>query len=235
MREANPALVYTSITGFGPDGPYAGLKAYEGVVAAKVGLYGRGIFGSVRGPCSPSNLIASSGAAHLAVSGTLAALIVRDTTGRGQRVDTSLVQGLIAADYFGVYHAQLAKRCGGSGRGARHRSRRRDGREPVRAHVVYERRPVDEPVASTAAPGPSVAQGRGAGVDPRRRPLRARAVLPHCGGGAGVGRRRLGDSSAPRHMPSSRPPARRRTTFRSSCAAPTKRHSTTRRSSPTAR
>ena len=56
------------------------------------------------------NLIASSGAAHLAVSGTLAALIVRETTGRGQRVDTSLVQGLIAADYFGIYHAQLAKR-----------------------------------------------------------------------------------------------------------------------------
>ena len=87
LRELNPALVYTSITGFGPVGPYADLKAYEGVVAAKVGLYGRGIFGSREGPVFSSNLIASSGAAHLAVSGTLAALIVRETTGRGQRVD----------------------------------------------------------------------------------------------------------------------------------------------------
>ena len=53
LRDVNPALVYTSITGFGPDGPYADLKAYEGVVAAKVGLYSRGIFGfSVTGRCS---------------------------------------------------------------------------------------------------------------------------------------------------------------------------------------
>ena len=110
LREINPSLVYTSITGFGPRGPYARLKAYEGVVAAKVGLYSRGIFGPREGPVFSGNLIASSGAAHLAVSGTLAALMVRETTGRGQRIDTSLVQGLIAADYFGVYQAQLAKR-----------------------------------------------------------------------------------------------------------------------------
>jgi crotonobetainyl-CoA:carnitine CoA-transferase CaiB-like acyl-CoA transferase len=113
LCEINPSLVYTSITGFGPVGPYSRLKAYEGVVAAKVGLYSRGIFGSRDGPVFSGNLIASSGAAHLAVSGTLAALIVRESTGRGQRVDTSLVQGLIAADYFGVYQAQLAKRVEG--------------------------------------------------------------------------------------------------------------------------
>jgi crotonobetainyl-CoA:carnitine CoA-transferase CaiB-like acyl-CoA transferase len=116
LRDDNPSLVYTSITGFGPSGPYARLKAYEGVVAAKVGLYSRGIFGPREGPVFSGNLIASSGAAHLAVAGTLAALMVRETTGRGQRVDTSLVQGLIAADYFGVYQAQLAKRAeGGAG------------------------------------------------------------------------------------------------------------------------
>jgi crotonobetainyl-CoA:carnitine CoA-transferase CaiB-like acyl-CoA transferase len=115
LREINPSLVYTAITGFGPVGPYAHLKAYEGVVAAKVGLYSRGIFGPRDGPVFSSNLIASSGAAHLAVAGTLAALIVRESTGRGQRVDTSLVQGLIAADYFGVYQAQLAKRAAGQG------------------------------------------------------------------------------------------------------------------------
>jgi crotonobetainyl-CoA:carnitine CoA-transferase CaiB-like acyl-CoA transferase len=117
VRESYPALVYTSISGFGPRGEYARLKAYEGVVAAKVGLYSRGIFGPREGPVFSGNMIASSGAAHLAVSGTLAALMVRETTGRGQRVDTSLVQGLIAADYFGVYQAQLAKRMA-SGAGA---------------------------------------------------------------------------------------------------------------------
>ena len=35
-------LVYCSITGFGSTGPYARLKAYEGVVQAKIGAYSRG-------------------------------------------------------------------------------------------------------------------------------------------------------------------------------------------------
>ncbi|MHB8576107.1 MAG: CoA transferase, partial [Dehalococcoidia bacterium] len=33
----NPALVYCSITGFGPRGPYRNYKGYEGLVAAKSG------------------------------------------------------------------------------------------------------------------------------------------------------------------------------------------------------
>ena len=37
LSEGNPGLVYCSITGFGPRGPYAGYPGYEGVVAAKSG------------------------------------------------------------------------------------------------------------------------------------------------------------------------------------------------------
>jgi crotonobetainyl-CoA:carnitine CoA-transferase CaiB-like acyl-CoA transferase len=118
VRHDNPALVYCAITGFGADGPYANLKAYEGVVAAKLGWYSRGMFGFRDGPIFTGAPTASTGAAHLAVSGVLAALIAREATGRGQRVDTSLARGLIPADYFGIYHAQLAARAaaaGGSG------------------------------------------------------------------------------------------------------------------------
>ena len=74
-----------------------------------------GSSGLVTDRCSRATSSRAQARAHLAVSGTLAALIVRETTGRGQRVDTSLVQGLIAADYFGVYQAQLAKRAVGQG------------------------------------------------------------------------------------------------------------------------
>src|ERR1700737_4340801 len=49
-RAANPALVYCSITGFGPVGPYAKLKSYDSIVAAKIGLFSRGGFGHRDGP-----------------------------------------------------------------------------------------------------------------------------------------------------------------------------------------
>jgi crotonobetainyl-CoA:carnitine CoA-transferase CaiB-like acyl-CoA transferase len=119
LRAVNPGLVYTSITGFGSAGPYARLKSYEGVVAAKMGWYNRGMFGYRAGPIFSGAPTASTGAAHLAVQGTLAALVAREVTGRGQRVETSLARGLIPADYFGIYHFQLAARAasanGGSG------------------------------------------------------------------------------------------------------------------------
>ncbi|HXY91938.1 MAG TPA: CoA transferase [Acidimicrobiia bacterium] len=115
VHPSNPGLVYCAITGFGPAGPYANLKAYEGVVQAKLGAYTRGIFGFRDGPIFSGAPTASTGAAHMAVSGILAALIARETTGRGQRVDTSLAQGLIPADYFGIYHAQLAMRAASAG------------------------------------------------------------------------------------------------------------------------
>ena len=118
LRAANPRLVYCAITGFGSTGPYARLKAYEGVVQAKIGAFSRGMFGFRDGPVFAGAPTASTGAAHMAVSGILAALIARETTGRGQRVDTSLVQGMIPADYFGIYHVQLAARAAAAGAGA---------------------------------------------------------------------------------------------------------------------
>ena len=45
-RQANDRLVYCSVKGFGSSGPYAALAAYEGVVAAKAGVYSQGCSGS---------------------------------------------------------------------------------------------------------------------------------------------------------------------------------------------
>ena len=109
LRRANPRLVHCEITGFGPTGAYAGLKGYEGVVAAKAGVFARGDFGFRSGPIFYDAPWASLGAAHHAVAGILAALIVRERTGRGQHVDATLVNGISALDYFGTMHWQYAR------------------------------------------------------------------------------------------------------------------------------
>ena len=110
VRPANPGLVYCSIKGFGPAGPYAAIKADDALVMAKAGAFSRGDFGFREGPIFSGARIASNGAAHMAVSGILAALIVRDRTGAGQRVEASLYLGLNPIDYFVSYHVQMGAR-----------------------------------------------------------------------------------------------------------------------------
>ncbi len=110
VRADNPGLIYCSIKGFGRNGPYAGVNGYDALVMAKAGAFARGDFGFRPGPIFTGALIASNGAAHHAVSGILAALVVRDMTGVGQRVDASLYLGLHPMDYFNSYHVQLGQR-----------------------------------------------------------------------------------------------------------------------------
>jgi crotonobetainyl-CoA:carnitine CoA-transferase CaiB-like acyl-CoA transferase len=107
----NPRLVYCAITGFGPNGPYRDYRGYEGIVAAKAGRM-TDFAGQVPrpGPVFTAVPIASYGAAQLAVQGMAAALFVRERTGRGQRVETSLVQALTTYDFFGFLATQLHRR-----------------------------------------------------------------------------------------------------------------------------
>ena len=99
LRADHPDLVYCSITGFGPKGPYAQYKGYEGVVTAKCGrmMAFAGQKGR-EGPVFAAVNTASHAAAMAAVRGTVAALYVRNITGRGQKVETSLLQTITPYD-----------------------------------------------------------------------------------------------------------------------------------------
>ena len=106
LRSLNPRLVSCSITGFGTTGPHADLKGYEGIVMAKVGGFGAMANMVARpGPAFAGAPFAAFGASQEAVHGILAALIEREGSGLGQRVEASLVQGMAAMDpcYFYVY------------------------------------------------------------------------------------------------------------------------------------
>ena len=107
----NPGLVYCSITGWGPNGPYAGYAPYEGVVAAKSGRM-QSFAGQPRrdGPAYTAVQVGAHATAQSAVNGILAALLARERDSRGQLVETSLLQGMFPPDLFGLLRTQLARR-----------------------------------------------------------------------------------------------------------------------------
>ena len=107
----NPRLIYCSITGFGPRGPYADYPAYEGVVAAKSGRM-QGFIGQRKreGPGFAAVPVGSHAASQGAVHGIAAALIERERCGRGQIVETSLLQGMLPFDLLQLLLTQLHER-----------------------------------------------------------------------------------------------------------------------------
>jgi crotonobetainyl-CoA:carnitine CoA-transferase CaiB-like acyl-CoA transferase len=95
----NPRLVYVSITAFGTDGPLSHIKGYEAVVMAKIGAYSQ--FSALvdrSGPAFATVNYCTVSAAELAIIGSLVALYEREHSGSGQKVDTTLVQGIAAHD-----------------------------------------------------------------------------------------------------------------------------------------
>ncbi len=99
LAAANPGLVMTSITGFPRTGPYRDVQGYEALVAAKLGVMG--IFAPMhRAPHPPFVTVPwfSFSASQVALQGTLAALHERQSSGRGQRVETSLLQAFLSLD-----------------------------------------------------------------------------------------------------------------------------------------
>ncbi|MGN6733417.1 MAG: CoA transferase, partial [Candidatus Binatia bacterium] len=98
LRELNPKLILTSITGFGQSGPYRDFKAPSIVAFAMGGLMsvcGHPGRAPLMGPCDIAYHLASVHAAF----GTLVALFNRRESGRGEHVEVSL-QEVLAADPF---------------------------------------------------------------------------------------------------------------------------------------
>ena len=88
----NPMLVYGSISGLGQRGAWKNIPGYEGIVAAKIGRFSGEDGWRKEGPIFFPVPVLSYGAAHLVTQGILAALLARRRLGRGQWVQTSLVQ-----------------------------------------------------------------------------------------------------------------------------------------------
>ena len=98
-----PRLVYCSISAYGLDGSARDRPGYESLVAARTGVMASAESGA--DPVYPGVPIAGIGAALLAVIGIMAALVVREDTGAGQRVDTSMLDG--ALSFLNMFWEQL--------------------------------------------------------------------------------------------------------------------------------
>jgi crotonobetainyl-CoA:carnitine CoA-transferase CaiB-like acyl-CoA transferase len=109
LAGARPALVYTSVTGFGQTGPHAGY-AYSDIVGQAMG----GIMTLAGAPEEPPNLIygnqANVSASIHAAEGTLLALLHAEATGEGQQVDISAQEAVSMSQETAMETWDLQKR-----------------------------------------------------------------------------------------------------------------------------
>src|SRR5581483_1843955 len=101
-----PRLVYARMTGWGQDGPLAPRVGHDIDYAAIAGAIAA-IGEKGRKPVPPLNLVADfGGGAMFCVTGVLAALVERATSGKGQVIDVAMVDGV--ASLLAMAHSQRA-------------------------------------------------------------------------------------------------------------------------------
>ena len=103
LRADNPRLVYCSIAGFAEDGPYGERPAYDAVGQALSGLMS--LFVDPKDPRTLGPTLSDQVSGMQACMAVLAALYERERTGRGARVEVTLVEASMALipDAFTAY------------------------------------------------------------------------------------------------------------------------------------
>jgi len=94
LQGINPRLVYCSITGFGSSGPYAERPAYDNVGQTASGwlaMFHQGKDARISGPA-----VSDAFTGVFGCMGILGALVERERTGRGRKVEVSMLEATIA-------------------------------------------------------------------------------------------------------------------------------------------
>ena len=95
IKKINTRIIYCSLSGFGQDGPYAQLPAFDMVFMAIGGLLGL-LPGKGRTPIVPGIYISDAGSGLLAAVGILAAVVARERTGKGQHIDLAMLDTVLS-------------------------------------------------------------------------------------------------------------------------------------------
>jgi crotonobetainyl-CoA:carnitine CoA-transferase CaiB-like acyl-CoA transferase len=99
MSAQNPRIIYCAISGYGPDGPFANRPGLDNIIQGFAGLMTTTGFEGGE-PTRVGIPIADLLTGLLGAFGILAALQARERTGRGQRVETSLLESMIGTMGF---------------------------------------------------------------------------------------------------------------------------------------
>jgi crotonobetainyl-CoA:carnitine CoA-transferase CaiB-like acyl-CoA transferase len=95
LANINPRIILASISGFGEDGPYRDRPGFDQIAQGMGGMMSvTGMPG--QGPVRAGIAVADSSAGNYAAMGVLVALLEREQSGRGQWVQTNLLQSMIA-------------------------------------------------------------------------------------------------------------------------------------------
>ncbi len=97
-RAINARLVYCSITGYGPDGPYAPLRAYDPMLQATSGLAATQVSPAGE-PQLIQTMVSDKVTALTAAQAITAALFARERSGEGQHVEVSMLDAALAFNW----------------------------------------------------------------------------------------------------------------------------------------
>jgi crotonobetainyl-CoA:carnitine CoA-transferase CaiB-like acyl-CoA transferase len=99
LSALNPRLIYASVSGFGQTGPYAQRPGYDLIAQGLSGVMS--VTGEPGGdPVKCGIPIGDLSAGLFCAVGILSAVVARERTGRGQRIDTSLFEGALACSIW---------------------------------------------------------------------------------------------------------------------------------------
>jgi crotonobetainyl-CoA:carnitine CoA-transferase CaiB-like acyl-CoA transferase len=95
VRLRNPRIVYASVSGYGADGPWGGRPGYDAILQGEAGVMS--VTGAPDGPPFKVGLsIVDVVAGMTAFQGIVLALLRREKTGQGGRVDVSLLESIVS-------------------------------------------------------------------------------------------------------------------------------------------